>query len=476
MTFLHMLAAGALAAPAVGPAASLASAEALRPADAAVSAYMHDLARTTHAAIVTPSVPIPSFTRQTGLACNVCHTAFPQLTLFGRLFKLSGYTMTTEQTVQLQDSARAPSLRLDLIPPVSAMVISSMTSVGHDVPDQQNRSMAFPQELGLFFGEAITPKLGTFLQLTYDPAEGSIGIDNADIRFADNAKLAGQSLLYGFTINNAPTVQDVWNSTPVWGFPWVSSDVAPTPMASTLVDGGLGQQVMGAGAYALWNGHLYTEASLYRSAFQGGPVPVDGSAENAIHGVSPYWRVALLHMLHGGQLMVGSYGLVSHLNPSGFQGPRDRYTDVAFDTQWDKEWQKGSSFAAHATWIHESRDLAATAAADGATDATGHLSTVRADATYYWPSRVGVSAGLFSTTGSSDALLYPDDPVTGSASGSPDSQGFIAQLSFMPWLNTRLGVQYVGYWKFDGAGRNYDGAGRNASDNNALYLTTWLVF
>jgi len=37
-------------------------------------------------------------------------------------------------------------------------------------------------------------------------------------------------------------------------------------------------------------------------------------------------------------------------------------------------------------------------------------------------------------------------------------------------------VQYVGYWKFDGAGRNYDGAGRNASDNNALYLTTWLVF
>ena len=44
MTFLNLLTVGALAAPAVRPAASPASAEALRPADAAVSAYMHDLA------------------------------------------------------------------------------------------------------------------------------------------------------------------------------------------------------------------------------------------------------------------------------------------------------------------------------------------------------------------------------------------------------------------------------------------------
>ncbi len=476
MTILNLLAAGALAVPAVGPAASPAWAEAPRPADAAVSAYLHELARTSDANIVTPSVPIPSFTRQTGLTCNVCHTAFPQLTLFGRLFKLGGYTMTAQQTVQLKDSAQAPSLRLDLIPPVSAMVISSMTSVSRDVPGEQNRSMAFPQEMGVFFGEAITPKVGTFLQLTYDPSEGSIGIDNADIRFADNATVAGRNVLYGFTLNNSPTVQDAWNSTPVWGFPWASSEVAPAPIASTLVDGALGQQVAGVGSYALWNNTLYTELSVYRSVFQGGPMPVDGSAENAIHGVSPYWRVALLHTVQGGQLMVGGYGMVSHLTPSGFRGPRDGYTDVAFDAQWDKEWQNGSSFAAHGTWIHEARTLTGTAGVGGAVHVDGNLSTARVDATYYWPSRVGLSAGLFSTTGSSDSLLYPDDAVTGSATGSPDSQGFIAQLSFMPWLNTRLGLQYVVYRKFNGASRNYDGRGRDASDNNALYLMTWLAF
>lgn len=27
---------------------------------------------------------VPSFARQTGMACEVCHTAFPELTHFGR--------------------------------------------------------------------------------------------------------------------------------------------------------------------------------------------------------------------------------------------------------------------------------------------------------------------------------------------------------------------------------------------------------
>jgi len=37
---------------------------------------------------------IPSFARQTGMKCNECHTVFPELTPFGRLFKLGGYTFS----------------------------------------------------------------------------------------------------------------------------------------------------------------------------------------------------------------------------------------------------------------------------------------------------------------------------------------------------------------------------------------------
>ena len=36
---------------------------------------------------------VPSFSRQTGLPCSACHYQFAQLTPFGRLFKLNGYTL-----------------------------------------------------------------------------------------------------------------------------------------------------------------------------------------------------------------------------------------------------------------------------------------------------------------------------------------------------------------------------------------------
>ena len=43
---------------------------------------------------------VPSYARQTGLACEACHTVFPQLTPFGRVFKASGYTLSNTSKVQ----------------------------------------------------------------------------------------------------------------------------------------------------------------------------------------------------------------------------------------------------------------------------------------------------------------------------------------------------------------------------------------
>ncbi|MDA8093485.1 MAG: hypothetical protein M0T84_06145, partial [Betaproteobacteria bacterium] len=34
-----------------------------------------------------PAAAVPSYARQTGLACEACHTVFPELTPFGRRFK-----------------------------------------------------------------------------------------------------------------------------------------------------------------------------------------------------------------------------------------------------------------------------------------------------------------------------------------------------------------------------------------------------
>jgi hypothetical protein len=66
--------------------------------------------------------------------------------------------------------------------------------------------------------------------------------------------------------------------------------------------------------------------------------------------------------------------------------------------------------------------------------------------------------------------------VTGNLSGKPNSSGLIAEVQYMPWINTRFSLQYVAYQKFNGGTSNYDGSGRSASDNNTVYLLAWLMF
>lgn len=65
--------------------------------------------------LVNTALAIPSFARQTGLKCNACHTVFPELTPFGRLFKLGGYVMS-----KTSKPYRFP-------PPMAGMVQASYT-------------------------------------------------------------------------------------------------------------------------------------------------------------------------------------------------------------------------------------------------------------------------------------------------------------------------------------------------------------
>ena len=53
------------------------------------------------AVLPRPAYAVPSYARQTGLACEACHTVFPQLTPFGRVFKASGYTLFN--TLKVED-------------------------------------------------------------------------------------------------------------------------------------------------------------------------------------------------------------------------------------------------------------------------------------------------------------------------------------------------------------------------------------
>ena len=136
--------------------------------------------------------------------------------------------------------------------------------------------------------------VGSFVQVTYTSQGDHFTWDNSDIRYANATKLFKKDLAYGITLNNNPTVEDLWNSTPAWGFPWVSSDWAPGPTAGAIINGGLAQDVAGVGGYAMWDNHLYFAGTIYRSAHIGAPQPntVGRRRRINIRGVAPYWRVA----------------------------------------------------------------------------------------------------------------------------------------------------------------------------------------
>src|SRR5438477_13155218 len=201
----------------------------------------------------------PTYARQTGLACSACHTHFPELTPTGRAFKLNGYVFRRSESLEGKSPEGQQSRLLNLVAPVSLMFQTSYTSMKKALPGTQNGTVLFPDQLSIFTGGEITPHVGGFLQITFDPQSGQLGVDNADFRFATHTNILAKRTTLGVSLNNNPTVQDVWNSTPAWGFPYGSSAVAPTPAAATLVDGTLGQQVAGLTAYTMWNDRVYGE-------------------------------------------------------------------------------------------------------------------------------------------------------------------------------------------------------------------------
>lgn len=423
---------------------------------------------------------VPAFAEQTGLTCQACHVGGfgPQLTPLGRDFKLNGYTMRSKAAI-----------------PVSAMAVGSFTQTRADQnppPDgvhHTNDNFAFDQG-SLFIAGGAGQHFGGFAQITYDGVAKSWSWDNLDLRAVTKGHLFGQDAVFGLTLNNGPTIQDAWNSTPAWGFPYTDTAVSGTPGAAPLIDGGLAQNTLGLSAYAWIGQKFYLEGGAYTSPKAGtlSWLGADPLAPGDIHGLAPYGRVAWQGNLAGGTAELGAFALHARINPERDRstGLTDHYSDVGIDASWQKTIGSGDVIAAQARYIHEASDLQASCdlgligtGGDPACAKT-NLNQLRGDVSYSWRNKLGVTLGAFSTSGDSNSDLY------GGPNARPDSNGVMAQVDYTPWpnggspmgprFNMRVGVQYTAYGKFDGASHNYDGAGANASDNNAVRVFTWVAF
>ncbi len=424
-----------------------------------------------------PAMALPSFATQTGMPCDRCHTIGfgPALTPYGRQFKLNGYAWGDSPTAV----------------PVAVMVQGGFTRTAADQPEPpaehySSNENASLDQTSLFLAGRISSHLGAFAQVTYSGTERKVTWDNLDVRYATPLSLGNYGLVVGVSLNNNPTVQDLWNSTPAWGFPYISSALAPGPAAAPLITG-LGQSVLGATAYVMVNDRLYLEAGGYRGLSNRWLRNVGLDADNNanLDGVAPYWRAAWQFDGAVHHASVGTFGLSADLRPDPTVAATDSYRDLGLDATYQYAPPGAHQLAANVALTHERRHLDSSFAT-GASDTVGNqLSFVNADLTYAYARTWSAAIGGFDMRGSSNGALYAPAPLSGSANGSPDSRGYTLQVEYIPfgkadsfarpWINVRVGLQYVGYQKFNGGTTNYDGYGRNAGQNDTLFAYFWLI-
>jgi hypothetical protein len=419
-----------------------------------------------------PAEAIPAFAEQTGQACVACHVGSfgPQLTPFGRMFKLEGYTLRSEPT---------------FTNPLSAMAIASFLNTAADqsgppAPHYGVNNNATIDQISVFVAGGVGENFGGFAQFTYDGVGRSFAWDNLDLRATTHATLFGSDVTAGLSLNNAPGVQDAWNTLPAWGFPYTSSALAPSPAAGTILGGALAQGVLGLSAFAYWDSKIYTEVGLYVTPGHGflRALGADSGA-GVITSVAPYLRAAYTEDYGDQNFEVGAFGFFPGLYPGGDNSAAtsDLYADIGVDGSYQFMGDGSDIYTVNARYTYEHQHLAASQILSGS-NLNDSLNDLRLDASYYWQNAIGGSVGVFNTWGTADPGLYADN-----SGFRPDSTGFIFQIDGTLFgrdmslldgrFNVRAGLQYTLYTKFDGASQNYDGMGRNASDNNSLRIFIW---
>jgi hypothetical protein len=214
-----------------------------------------------------PAHALPAFNRQTGQNCVACHAGgqFPELTPYGRLFKLTGYTIGERQAL------RSPRWRW--------RADCTSATLGSDDPARfPEEQFADLRDREHFRRRKITDNLGAFVQVTYDNYAGQSdngnwhghsGAHNMYFRYADRVISPENDLIWGVTANNNPSIADPWNSVAAW----MQYVPVPSPTSSSFIDGNMpypgiaaGGNIAGLAGYLYWNQLVYVEVGGYRTA------------------------------------------------------------------------------------------------------------------------------------------------------------------------------------------------------------------
>ena len=461
---------------------------------------------------------LPLFARQTGQSCVTCHAGgqFPELTPYGRVFKMTGYTFGERVSV-----------------PLSVMGYASYTKVSNTsksdnpaVDFQKNTTPVFGGG-SIFAGGKITDNIGAFVQWTYNnyntqDASGSwhghAAMDNADIRYADRIMDANRDMIFGVSLNNNPSVSDVWNTAAAWMqyVPGASIPANQFNDSSTPYPGNsTGANVAGITMYMYLNKLFYAELGTYQTAngiFSPFSLGTNDLGTTKLQGANnPYWRLALSHEWGAHNIMVGTTGNIAHIYDNPMNTSDSNSVSRVVSTGLDSQYQyllDPHTITVQVAYMRQKSDVSGNTAnanlGAGAglpfVSASGNpladpnnsntTNTLRIKLSYIYQAKYGGSLAYFNLTGTTDTLSqtsgYCGTPVAfcsasslrvnGNLSGNPAVQGQTYEAFWIPVQNARIGVQYTAYSTYNGATNNYDGFGRNASDNNTLFFYVWVAY
>jgi hypothetical protein len=428
---------------------------------------------------------LPIFARQVQQPCAACHVGgqYPELTAYGRYFKLTGYTQG-DSNAKTKEGIGLP-IAMSIQAGQNTMA-NNKDSTGAPI-DSRNDQFS-PDQISLYTGGRIADNIGLFAQLTsaFDrgsQSDGTIGMDNVDLRYADHISNKDKDIIWGISLNNNPTVTDVFNTVPAWSYPFQASasGSATDPPVKTALEGTFGGgTAVGTNAYVYLDRKYYAEVGAYWAA--SGPTSIltyiDAPNNNgtvSLVGANPYYRFAYTTEWGPNSLMLGVFGMNANIDDGSGNGVSTTFTDRGIDVQY-QYISDPHVFSAQFRYI-----------AENISDQTGtfagpaNLNSFYAKAMYVYRAKYGTGLAYWREEGSSDPYYaggLGQDPPTNylGISGSPNTTVWIPSIFWQPLQNVRLTLYQTIFSEYLGGTSNYDGKGRNASDNNTTYLYLWMAF
>lgn len=448
---------------------------------------------------------IPLFSRQTGQNCVSCHAGgqYPELTPYGRYFKLTGYTLGTRQDL-----------------PISIQFVggaATSTNGNNGTGQTQQSGKLEPNYLFLNVGGKIFDNFGAFSQWYYAFDEqtsgggsvknqNSFAADVQDWRYAD--RFAGgdgiiKDIIWGASLNNYAGVTDVWNSSPMWMYPYMGSNRNSStyglPFNPKLSAYGI--NAPGYGVYAYINNNFYGEINLYQS---GGSGPLSwmtypasnnnpNNAPTYLQGLNPYFRFAYQSNERNGHnwmigflgsninqyqscstvdnsvLFTGSTPSCAAINSPALGSGTVQYQDRAIDGQY-QYLVDPHTVTAQARFTQENITDANNILYS---NTNNNLNSFIAKISYVFRATYGAALGYLSASGSADAR-YGTNAISG-ANLQPNSIAWMPSIWYQPLQNIRITYTYTAFTQFNGGNKNYNGLGTNASANNASWFYVWIA-